>query len=234
MASDTQEEKKQSGGGVAEQDRTASWIVLYLTGLICLLLPLVTWTFESFVGVVLLVNAALYLNLGSVVAQSTARRLRYLDPSFPRRNALTLVLVGVLQAAHWLTCSHLFYHTHVKLWLLDTVEVFCLVAYVLYVLVRGRSPQFRLRTAMFFLVVSMLALATATFYKHYTRKSRHVHIRNDWRLLYIGLAQLVHAMLFVFGTRYFQAWFCQALALPFYILIGVCAGHRRLHLEPIW
>lgn len=183
---------------------------------------------RSYASLILWANALLYFNLGGVVAGSTARRLRYLEPAFPKRNALTLLLVGLLQVVNWLTCSHLFYHTHMKLWLLDTALVVCLASYFLYVLWRGRSSRFSLRVLAALLSISMLAVTAATCYKHSTRKLQHTHIRNDWRLLYIGLAQVVHVLLLCSGTRRFQAWFLQALALPFYILVGACAGHRRL------
>ncbi|EGD74818.1 hypothetical protein PTSG_07051 [Salpingoeca rosetta] len=210
-----------------EQDRTATYIALYMTSAVCAIVLALMAELRSWVSLILLVNALLYLNLGGVVAGSTARRVRYLDPAFPKRNMLTLFLVGALQVVHWRTCSHLFYHTHVKLWLLDAVEATCVTLYFLYVLWRARSPRFNIRILGGFLLVSMLAVSTAATYKHATRKMQHTHIRNDWRLLYVCIVQLVHATLLFFGTRRFQAWFLQAVAMPFYILLGVCAGHRR-------
>jgi hypothetical protein len=132
-----------------------------------------------------------------------------------------------MQALRLRLTNLLYVHRTVGLWFLDALEIVALVAYLLYLLVRGRSTRFRAEVLGYFQLVSMLALGSALLYKHFTRLSRHVHIRRDWRLLYLGLAQVAQACALALHKR-LPLWQLEAVALLAHALMVVSAGHERV------
>lgn len=210
------------------QDRTATYIVLYMTSIVCVLTPIMLQTFASLTTLLLGTSSLFYMLAARTVHLSDGQRLRYFDPCSPKRQFATLILLGIVQITYWRTSSHLLYHTHANLWLLDYSEAVLCAIYFAYALWRSRSSRFNVQVVGFFLATSIAVLASVAFYKHFTRNTNFLHIRDDWRLFYLGICQVVHFLLLTIGTKFFQAWFLQALALPFYILIGVCGMHKRL------
>jgi hypothetical protein len=194
----------------------------------------------------LLVSLVYHLNLGYILLQDEGKqKLVYVPTGRPLQNSITIVCLGklnnvmlsiftsrqlragALQLIRFRLTNILFSHRTVGLWLLDVLEGLAIVAYVGYVLYRGRSARFRVQLLAQFQAVSMLALAAALFYKHGTRHMQHVHIRRDWRLLYVGLAQLAQVALLAMHRR-LPIWTLEACGLLTYSLMVVSSRHERL------
>ncbi|EDQ86946.1 uncharacterized protein MONBRDRAFT_10449 [Monosiga brevicollis MX1] len=213
--------------GTLRQNRTATYIVHFLSAVVLgvgvLIFQPSAWT-TVLVGLLI----AYHLNIGRVLLISEHQhKFKYLPNGHVYANGLTLVLLGALQAVRLRMTNLLFSHLTVGLWFLDAAEVLAIAAWAFYLLVRGRSARFRIQFLGRLQVLSMTALGLAFLYKHLTRRHVFVHIRHDWRLLYLGLAQLSQAGLLALHSH-LPAWILEAAALLSHALTIVCVGHERL------
>lgn len=140
--------------------------------------------------------------------------------------SLVRVLVG-LQGIRLRLTNLLFSHRTLGFWVLDTIEIGLLVAVLLYIIVRARGPKFRFYVVLRLQLFSMLALASALLYKHFTRRTRHVHIRHDWRLLHQAMAQLAQAIMLILSDR-FPFWLTEFIVTLSNLLIAITSGHELL------
>lgn len=74
----------------------------------------------------------------------------------------------------------------------------------------------------------MIALGSALLYYHIMRTTKHAHVAQDWRLMYMALSQLVPALLLFYGTRQLPAWLLEGVGILCTTLAFACAGHKNV------
>eukprot|EP00056_Hartaetosiga_gracilis_P020033 m.17220 g.17220 ORF g.17220 m.17220 type:complete len:251 (-) comp8120_c0_seq1:72-824(-) len=214
---------------VLGQDKSASMIVEGMTCVVGLLLTILWCSWRSWITYILIVYALVNANFAFLMnATSNSKRFRFFELSSPKRNWISFLLLGIYQVLNWELGKYLIYHRIVSLWWLEALEVCMVGAYVLYVVWRGRSKRFNASIIAFFVACSLLVVVGAAWYKHFTRKWQHIHIRHDWRLFYIGVAELVHVVALTLGTRFVPSWILEFIVLLMQLLLASCSDHERL------
>eukprot|EP00051_Salpingoeca_urceolata_P030119 m.8172 g.8172 ORF g.8172 m.8172 type:complete len:226 (-) comp3159_c0_seq1:101-778(-) len=211
------------------QDRTATYIVLYMSGALLLLSAL--FLSSPLLIAVFVLSGAGQLCAGRCTHDSIARGVTYFDAGGSRwASKLGPMFVTGAGIGRWLLANQLLANpvTHRLSYLATTATVVAILA-ALTNLYAGSAGAVRNKILAIFMWSATLILGAAMLFRHFRRNITYAHERHEVRLWYSSLTQFFQTLLLFPGTSYLPYWVLEALSIVLWVLLWVCSGHKHFH-----